>query len=144
MKIIKVKPEDSFEVDYNNNNEGIVYEIYDGYNRKFYIYSNPGNCKVSTIDYLSYISVDFAVQKITEYFNSLPHYKSVFQCTLSQIKFEKYKEHFTLVHKVEIPIGYGKDCQYFCIFMPKNLKELKHNYAKNHHKRLTKFIEQNG
>jgi len=93
-------------------------QIVSGYNYLYYN-SNPGNCKLCTLDYImNWLSTD-KIEYVKEVLKKSG--KLAFNVSLTyetQIKF--LETHFKLISVAKIPIGYSNQFQYHCCFLTEN------------------------
>lgn len=86
-----------------------------GYNTIFYN-SNPGNCKLCSLDSVSGAISSGKFNEIDKILNKAR--KLIFNINVTHKEYvEKMSKHFKLVYCVEVPVGYGNGFQFHCCFM---------------------------
>ena len=137
MKLINIQDNEKIKSKYNyadsmdySDAKFIKIDINNYYS--IYYTNNKGNCKVCTLINLQdclEVEFDKTINRIKELFENVN--KLVFNCTFNNdVIIKKLSEHFDLVYKVKVPIGYGSNNQYHCSFISSGNYDSKEYYIK--------------
>lgn len=118
--------------------DGMLVEVYKKYVRiypdkdndpyaNFYLWRNPGNCKLFTLDNVKGIMGrcgEKAVKALKYGLTFVSHYDDVFFINVTSKRYvEQFEEYFEMLYCTKIPLGYGGGYHYHCLFASHKMRD---------------------